>query len=726
MTTIYNKQMNFKNKIDMLLEILKKTFYFIFFISIASYSQESLDKEKIQLIEALKEFSETSSVTGRENNASEYLKSFLKNSNLKEDKLGNLILEIGSGLPKTLITVPIDEPGYVISEIKPNGYMRFTPVGFGRVGQLYDQFMQGHEVKINSEKKYTIGVSTVPSSHFESLRKYPESKKEPFTWHEGYIDIGASSIEDVYQNGIELLDPVSLNKKPVVINDSLIAAPNIKIKAAGLALAVIAKFINKKSVEGKLVFAWTVQELINGKGIESVINQYGPFDKIYRFNRFLDSNSIGTDQIIVNKKFYKNEGNIIKAKPILSFRNSSSNIDFDKLKIHEIGIASKYSNSPVEMIAINDVINLISYITNSQKIQLTHYYDFPDKKKQNKTLFKSYSEYEYVLGELINKYGVSTSENSVRNHIIKNLPSWAKPIVDEKGNLILTFGEGENHKVFVAHMDETGYIVNDIKNDGRLELKMLGGMLPWLWEAQPATIHLRHKKITGVFEPRHDYLTSKKRKSNFPLNVNAGFLSKSEALEAGVIIGETSVTMPKEMIRLNENRVTGRSFDDRVGCAALILALNKINPRELKNKITFVWSVEEEIGLRGAKYSAINLKNANIVYPVDTYVSSDDPYKDESFANAPLGNGAVIRVLESINFVSRENFKMIRKLADNNNIKTQYGMTSGGTDGQPFLSYGIPSVPISWPGRYSHSPIEIMDLRDMNSLVKLIKAVIED
>ena len=718
--------MNFKNKTDMPLEILKKIFYFIFFISITSYSQESLDEQKLLLIEALKEFSETSSVTGREENSSEYLKSFLKNSNLKEDKLGNLILEIGSGLPKTLITVPIDEPGYVISEIKPNGYMRFTPVGFGRVGQLYDQFMQGHEVKINSEKKYTIGVSTVPSSHFESLRKYPESKKEPFTWHEGYIDIGASSIEEVYQNEIELLDPVSLNKKPVVINDSLIAAPNIKIKAAGLALAVIAKFINKKSVKGKLVFAWTVQELINGKGIESVINQYGPFDKIYRFNRFLDSNSIGTDQIIVNKKFYKNEGNIIKAKPILSFRNSSSNIDFDKLKIHEIGIASKYSNSPVEMIAINDVINLISYISNSQKIQLSNYYDFPDKKKQKKTLFKSYSEYESILGELINKYGVSTSENSVRNHIIKKLPSWAKPIVDERGNLILTFGEGENHKVFVAHMDETGYIVNDIKNDGRLELKMLGGMLPWLWEAQPATIHLRHKKITGVFEPRLDYLTSKKRKSNFPLNVNAGFLSKSEALEAGVIIGETSVTMPKEMIRLNENRVTGRSFDDRVGCAALILALNKINPRELKNKITFVWSVEEEIGLRGAKYSAINLKNANIVYPVDTYVSSDDPYKDESFANAPLGNGAVIRVLESINFVSRKNFKMIRKLADNNNIKTQYGMTSGGTDGQPFLSYGIPSVPISWPGRYSHSPIEIMDLRDMNSLVKLIKAVIED
>ena len=70
-----------KNKIDILLKNLKKTFYFIFFISITSYSQESIDEQKLLLIEALKEFSETISVTGREDNASEYLKSYLKNSN---------------------------------------------------------------------------------------------------------------------------------------------------------------------------------------------------------------------------------------------------------------------------------------------------------------------------------------------------------------------------------------------------------------------------------------------------------------------------------------------------------------------------------------------------------------------------------------------------------------------------------------------------------------------
>ena len=711
----------------MTLKILKKVFYLIFFISTISYSQEYINKERLILIETLQEFSKINSVTGREEEATKYLKSFLKNSNLKIDKLGNLILEVGSGLPRTLITVPMDEPGYVVSEIKPNGYIKYSPVGFGHIGKLYHQFMQGHEVKINSEKRFTIGVSTVRSSHFERLRKVPESEKGPYSWHEGYIDIGASSIEDVHKHQIELLDPVSLNKKLVIINNSLIAGPNIKTKAAGIALAYLAKFINKKTIKGTLVFAWSVQELINGKGIESVINQYGPFEKIYRFNRFLNSKEVGKNKIITNEKFDNDNLNIVKVKPVLSFRNNATNINFDKLKIIEIGLPSMYSSSPVEMISINDVFNLINFLSNNQNLNLNNFSDHTFKQKEiQNTSYNSYSKYESILGELVNIYGVSKSESSVRTFIKSNLPKWANPIIDKKGNLILTFGEGEVHKVFVAHMDETGYVVSDIKEDGRLELKMLGGMLQWVWEAQPAIIHLSDKKISGVFEPRHDYLTTKTRKSNLPLNVNAGFSSKNEALQAGIIIGETSVTMPKEMIRLNENRVIGRSFDDRVGCAALILSLNQINPKELKNKITFVWSVEEEIGLKGSKYSAINLKNASIVHPVDTYVSTDDPYTDESFANCPLGKGAVIRVLESINFVSRENFKKIRKLADDNNIKVQYGMTSGGTDGQPFLSYGIPSVPISWPGRYSHSPIEIMDLRDMGNLVKLIQAVIED
>jgi putative aminopeptidase FrvX len=182
--------------------------------------------------------------------------------------------------------------------------------------------------------------------------------------------------------------------------------------------------------------------------------------------------------------------------------------------------------------------------------------------------------------------------------------------------------------------------------------------------------------------------------------------------------------MPKKMIRMSENKATARGFDDRVGCAALLMSLMNLNPDELKQRVTFVWSTAEESGLVGASFAAKNLQDLQTVYPIDTYVSSDDPYTDETFANCPLGNGAVIRVLESINFISRENLKAVQSLAAKNEVKVQYGMTAGGTDGQPFLGYGIPSIPLSWPGRYSHSPVEIMDYRDMSNLVRLINSIL--
>jgi putative aminopeptidase FrvX len=269
-------------------------------------------------------------------------------------------------------------------------------------------------------------------------------------------------------------------------------------------------------------------------------------------------------------------------------------------------------------------------------------------------------------------------------------------------------------------------LVDDIKADGTLVLKMRGGMLQWLWEAQPAIIHGTKGKINAVFEPRADYEKADKRYTNSPLTVFAGFTSKSEAEEAGIELGTTTVTMPKEMIRLSENRVTARGFDDRVGSAALLLSLDGLDPNSLTKKITYVWSVEEEIGLYGATFAAENLKDATIVHPIDTYVSSDDPYTDEYFAHCPLGEGAVIRVLESINFISRDNLKKMQDLAKKNQIDVQYGMTAGGTDGQPFLAYGIPSIPLSWPGRYSHSPIEIMDFRDMDNLIGMIKAIVNE
>ena len=686
------------------------------------------DNHETNLIDHLYQFSEIPSVTGREEQAASYIQSLFPNAQVKKDDLGNLVLTIGSGLPKRLITTPLDEPGYVISQIQNDGYLRLNPVGFGHIGNLYHQYLQGHEVNISTANGPVIGVSTVRSAHYEGVRETPENAKTPFTWHEAFVDMGEATAAGVAQKNIQLLDPVTLNKKTTIIDHCLVAAPSIKSKAAAIALAVVAKSIDEKEIEGTLVIAWTALELINGKGIESVINTYGPFNEIHRFNRFLEADNIDENTLLSNSGLLSltNGKDYLTVKPTHSFRNPAATIDFNGQNIYEIGIPSLYTNTPVELVAISDIDNLLDHWIKIVDLK-SKPKNLPNiKTYTSKPLYNTFNEEHNVVAELISQYGVSFDEERVRALILKKLPQWAKPTIDSIGNINLTFGQGNEHIVFVAHMDETGYVVDSISDTGKLVLKREGGMLPWVWEAQSALIHIGNDPITGVFEPRPDHATTSKRASNTPLTVFSGFTTKNEALAAGIKVGFTKVTMPKAMIRISQNRATARGFDDRVGCASLLLSLKDLDPSQLKKRVTFVWAVAEEVGLIGSTFAAKSLTNATMVYPIDTYVSSDDPYSDEVFANCALGNGAVIRVLESINFISRENLKQVQSLADKNEIKVQYGMTAGGTDGQAFLGYGIPSVPLSWPGRYSHSPVEVMDYRDMKNLVQLIKTIINE
>lgn len=678
----------------------------------------------LELIQNLVEYSKTSAVTGREQEASAYLQSLLPKVPFKTDKLGNLYVVFGSGSPRKLIAAPLDEPGYVVSEIREGGYLRVTPVGGGHEGNLYHQFLEGHEIVIQTKDGPVIGVSTVPSSHYEGLRQIRESSKDPFAWQEAFIDIGESGSQAVAKRNVKYLDPVTYNKKVSVINNQWIAAPSVKSKAAAVALATVINNIAEARVKGTTVMAFTTLELINGKGLEAIINQVGPFDEIHKFNRFLDSDQVGMATLLSSNTPYGKDKKFVNVEPTSRGRTSSSTLDINSLKVYEVGLPSRYAATPVEMVAINDVENLIDHwmqvigVSNKQKMP-----------KANPTSVKlpsydTFIEEHAAVSALVSKYGVSEDEKQVREFILSQLPSWAKPTVDGKGNIILNFGQGQDQLVFVAHMDETGYFVESIQDDGRLVLKSRGGMLPWIWEAQPALIHVSGDPIQGIFEPRQNYKEAKERTLSSSLIIFAGFNSISEALGAGIKPGKTTVTMPKGMIRLSENRATARGFDDRVGCAALLLSLKELNPGQLKQKITFIWAVEEEIGLKGSTFASKNLTQIKTVYPIDTFVSSDDPYDAERFANCPLGNGAVIRVLESINFVSRENLNQVQNIANTNNIKTQYGLTAGGTDGQAFLGYGIPSIPLSWPGRYSHSPVELMDYRDMHNLVLLINAIV--
>jgi putative aminopeptidase FrvX len=332
------------------------------------------------------------------------------------------------------------------------------------------------------------------------------------------------------------------------------------------------------------------------------------------------------------------------------------------------------------------------------------------------------SEAQAVLAQLIGVYGVSGTEGPVREAVKQLLPPWAKPETDTAGNLWVKVGQGNPVVVFVAHLDEIGFRVSAIRDDGSLELETRGGFFTSLFEAEPALVHTAQGDVPGIFLPRASGFV---RRTPPPLRVDLGTITRAATLARGVSPGAT-VTMPKQFVRLAGTRAIGRSFDDRVGDAAEILTLRHLDRAALKHQVIFIWSVREEIGLEGAAVAAAALGTAaRRVHAIDTFVSADSPLEPPNFAVAPLGHGAVVRALDNSSVTPPAYVDSLLVLARARGVALQYGTTNGGNDGSVFTPYGVVDVALGWPLRYSHSPVEVVDVKDVASLADVLRAIAE-
>ncbi len=431
----------------------------------------------------------TSAITGREEEAREFIQSLFARGTFRQDKLGNLLLTIGSGAPRKLLTAPLDEPGYVVSNITSDGYLRITPIGYGHLGTMYHQFMEGNEIKINTEKGSAYGVAIIPSSHYEGLRLVRESSRGVHPWQETIIDVGLSSPSEVNDRGIRLLDPLTANKKPGIINNEFLAAPSAGPKAGVMALAAVAQTLLQAKVKGTIVIAFTTLELINGKGLEAVVTKEGPFDQVIRFNRFLNA-SRDVRAALTDKDLPYTSTKEAITKPSVGYRSSYTPLDWDSTKIYSVGIPSTYTNTPVEMVHVSAIAALTQTWLRAVEDR-TWKVTVPTsaQTKPAAPVFKTFNEESSLLSKFIATYGVSGSEQPVRELVLSQLPAWAKPVTDAQGNIILTFGKGKEHIAFVAHMDEVGYVVDSIRTDGRLVLGQRGGFFNSVWEAHAALVH---------------------------------------------------------------------------------------------------------------------------------------------------------------------------------------------------------------------------------------------
>ncbi|MEO5762836.1 MAG: M20/M25/M40 family metallo-hydrolase [Vicinamibacteria bacterium] len=671
--------------------------------------------------ERLLQLTRVPGVSGHESDVRKLVSSMLPASARSEtDALGNLVVRIGSGSPRTLVVAPLDEPGYVVSGITDDGYLRLHKPTAGLTQTLAHEYHVGQPVLIQTAKHvYQNGVTATPSTH---LRGAVTTGDTPRSIDDLFVDVGASSREEVALLGIRTLDAVTLRERATRLSGSEVAGSAVAARAGAAALLEVVNRLPAAHPQGSVVIAWTAQSFFGQRGLLRLIESEKP-DRLIAFTGALapgkDAN--GSTGQVGDGPLVRDDDTMFATSGARVQKRSSADLPFNgpkSLETHGIAIPSRYAQTPVETVDARDVETAARMVASAigisalaSPVALTAAIDPPAMTPAEDDL--------RLLARLVRAYGVSTHEEAVRTEVLRQLPTWAKQEVDKKGNVMVRFGAGGKPLMFVAHTDEVGYEITAINDDGTASIRPVGGMYFSIYEAHPVFVHTATGKKAAILTPRKNYATSTTLEPDLKtVFVDVGAKSRAQAEAIGLAVGQ-AVTPVKDLVKLGEHRASARSLDDRNGSTALLRALQRIDPLLVKNRVTFVWSVEEETGLSGAAFIAAS-ETFHTVFAVDTFVSSDTPVDSRRIAYAPLGKGAVLRGLDNRSLVPSEVIDRITTLAREHTIPLQIGVTGGGTDAAPFSAKGAIDVGLSWPGRYSHSPVEVMDRRDLESLTRLL------
>jgi putative aminopeptidase FrvX len=625
----------------------------------------------------------------------------------QRDELGNLVMRKGSGSPRRVVACAMDRPGFAVTEITDSGYLRLREAGVTqRAHPLWVQFHEGQRIRVLSRAGSVPGVVTVKSTHLQRGRA---ANAPPATLDDLWVDVGATSRAEVRRLGIQILDPV-LRDLPAWSYADFVSGP-----AAGLRVgcAAVASAARGQVTSGETTFLLTTLRSFGQDGLEAALHRLGRVDELTLIEPGAEANANSGDSVVqrrLEKPAYLPESTGLTALLALAPR-------------------VRFAGSLVETVALADAENLLTAVEKAAGVapaqNVNRWVALPNQSSLGLKPMRGMdqlSDIASLLKSLADIPAVSGHEREVRETITRSLPNWARQRVrtDNEGNLVLEIGPERDPVMFIAHQDEVGFEITKIANDGVVSLRNRGGLFLSLWEGQPAVLHFAQAKepLRGVFVPRET--ASNKQ----PEGLTAWFgVDGAELKRLGVTIGQ-SITAYKNSTRIGTTRFTARALDDRAGSTALILAASRINPALLQHKVIFAWSVREETGLEGAlvlakRYGA----SVKRVYSVDTFVSSDSPAETTRFADAPLGQGAVIRGLDNSSVVPPAELDRIIGLASAQRIPLQVGATNGGTDGSEFARFGVVNISLSWPGRYSHSPVEVLDLRDLGALERLIYAL---
>ncbi|HXL04716.1 MAG: M42 family metallopeptidase [Firmicutes bacterium] len=323
-----------------------------------------------------------------------------------------------------------------------------------------------------------------------------------------------------------------------------------------------------------------------------------------------------------------------------------------------------------------------------------------------------------LLKKLVEAFGPAGNESRIRDVIRKEVEGLVDEVtVDAMGNLI-AIRRGQGPRVMIAaHMDEIGVIVTHIDDEGFVRFSNMGGISPFMLIGQRVIFD---NGTIGAFgmEKLDDMKDLKLNKMFIDIGAKDGASAKEK-----VSIGDIGAFHREA--HFQGDRVIAKSLDNRAGCAVLVQALKELAGREIPNQVYAVFTVQEELGLRGAKTAAYGI-NPDVGFAVDVTGTGDTP--EAPTMAVKLGEGPTIKVKDRVVLTHPRVRRFMTETAEKNGIPYQLEiLEGGGTDTGPIhlTREGVPSGAISVPTRYIHTPSEMADMNDMKNAVKLFVAILE-
>ena len=330
-------------------------------------------------------------------------------------------------------------------------------------------------------------------------------------------------------------------------------------------------------------------------------------------------------------------------------------------------------------------------------------------------------DYELLIS-LTEERGVPGYEDRVRERVREAMaPHVDRLRSDAMGNLVGTVeGDADYDVVVAAHMDEIGFMIRHVDDEGFLELDPLGGWDPRILRAQRVTVHADDGDVPGLIGsvPPHTLNEADREATPDVEDVRVDLGLDAEAVDERVSVGDL-VTMDQSTERVGEF-VTGKALDNRVSVFAMVEAARRLESPSVN--VHFAATTQEEVGLRGAEALGVDL-DPDLVVAVDTTVANDVPGFEPGERVTELGEGVGIKLKDASVITNHKVHRRLRKVAESDGIDHQMEVLPGGgtdTGGLQRTSGATPAGAVSVPTRYLHTPTESVHGDDVAATVDLL------